>query len=72
MACKAENRGAYRVLVGKCEGTTLLRRPRLRWEDDIKTAHKEIGWEGVNLCDLAQDRDKWRDVVNAVVNIRFQ
>jgi hypothetical protein len=49
-----------------------LRRPRLRWEDGIRMdlTVREIGWEGVDWIRLAQDRDRWRAVVNAVMNLR--
>jgi hypothetical protein len=60
----------YRVLVGKYEGKRLLGRPRLRWEDGIRMVLREIGWEGVEWIHLAQDRDRWRAVVSAVMNFR--
>jgi len=53
-----EKRGAYRDLLGKTEGKTPLGRPRLRWEDNIKSGFHEIGWEGVNWFDLAHERDR--------------
>jgi hypothetical protein len=60
----------YRVLVGKPEGKRPLKRPRRRWEDGIKMNLREIGWGGVEWIHLAQDRDRWRAVVNAVMNLR--
>jgi hypothetical protein len=61
----------YRVLMGKSEGKTPLGRPRRRWEDGIKMDLREIGGGGgVAWIHLAQDRDRWRAVVNAVMNIR--
>jgi hypothetical protein len=57
-------------LVGKPEGRRPLGRPRSRWKDNIKINLREVGWGGVDLIDLAQDRDRWRAVVNAVMNLR--
>jgi hypothetical protein len=66
-----EGRNMYRVLVGKPEGKRSLGRPRRRWEDGIKKDLREIGWGGgVEWIHLAQDRDRWRAVVNAVMNLR--
>jgi hypothetical protein len=65
-----EGRGVYRVLMGKPEGKTPLGRPRLRWEDNIKMDLQEVGCGGVDWIDLAQDRDRWRARVNAVMNLR--
>jgi hypothetical protein len=60
----------YRVSVGKPEGKSPLERRRRRWEDGIKMDLREIGWEGVEWIHLAQDRGRWRAVVNAVMNLR--
>jgi hypothetical protein len=60
-----EGRGAYRVLVGRPLG-----RPRCRWEDNIKMDLKEVGWGGMDWIDMAQDRDRWRALVSAVMNLR--
>jgi len=65
-----ERRSVYRVLVGKPEGKRQLGRPRHRWEDNIKMDLQEVRLEGMNWFDLAQDRDRCRAVVNAVMNIR--
>jgi hypothetical protein len=65
-----EGREVYMVLVGKPEGKRPLGRPRRRWEDGIKMDIREIGWGGVEWIHLAQDRDRWRAVVNAVMNLR--
>jgi len=65
-----EGRGVYRVLVGKCEGRRPLGRPRRRWEDNIKMDLQEVGCGGMDWIELAQDRDRWRELVNAVMNIR--
>jgi hypothetical protein len=59
-----------RVLVGKPEGMTPLRRPTSRWEDNIKMGLREIGWRGMGWIDLAQDRDQWRALVSTVINRR--
>jgi hypothetical protein len=64
-----ESRGVYKVLVGKTEGKRSLARSRRRWEDNIKM-DLEVGCEGMGWIDLAQDRDRWRALVNAVMNLR--
>jgi hypothetical protein len=65
-----EGRNEYRVLVGKPEGKGPLGRPRRRWEDGIKMDLRETCWGGVEWIQLAQDRDRWRAVVSAVMNLR--
>jgi hypothetical protein len=65
-----ERRGAYRVLVGKPEGKRPFGRPRSRWEDDIKKDPQEVRWSGMDWIDLAWNMDKWRALVNAVMNLR--
>jgi hypothetical protein len=65
-----EGRNVYRVLVGKPERKGPLERRRRRWEDEIKMYLREIGWRGVEWIHLAQDRGRWRAVVNAMVNLR--
>jgi hypothetical protein len=65
-----ERRNAYRILVGKPEGKRPLGRPRHRWVDNIKMDLREVGWDGRDWIDLAQDRDRWRAYVNAVMNLR--
>jgi hypothetical protein len=65
-----KGRGAYRVLVGRPEGRRPLGRPRRRWEDDIKMYLGEVGWGALEWIDLAQDTDRWRTLVNAVMNLR--
>jgi len=57
-------------LVEKPEGKRPLGRPRLRWEDNIKMDLQEVACGGMDWIDLAQDRDKWRALVNAVMNLR--
>jgi hypothetical protein len=64
-----ERRGMYRVLVGKPEGKRPLRRPRHKWEDNIKVDVQEVGCGGIDWIDLVQDRDTWRAVVNLVMNL---
>ena len=65
-----ERRGVYRVLVGKPEGKRPLGRPMRRWKDNIKMDFQEVGCGGMDWIDLAQDRDKWRALVNVVTNLR--
>jgi hypothetical protein len=65
-----EKRNAYRILVGKPEGKRPLGRPGRRWVDNIKINLGEMGWDGVDWIDLAQDRDQWRALVNTVMNLR--
>jgi hypothetical protein len=66
-----ETRNAYRILVGKPEGTSPQGAPRRRWVDNIKMDLREIGWDGMNWIDLAQDRDQWRALVNTVMPEKF-
>ena len=70
VARMGERRGVYRVLVGKPEGKRPLRRPRHKWEDNIKMDLQEVGCGGVDWIELAQDRERWRSLVNAVMNLR--
>ena len=65
-----ERKGLYSVLVGKPEGKRPLGRPRLRWEDNIKMDLQEVGCGGMDWIDLAQDRDRWRALVIAIMNLR--
>ena len=65
-----ERRGVYRVLVRKPEVRGPLGRPRRRWEDNIKMDLQEMGCGGMDWIDLAQDRDSWRALVTAVMNLQ--
>jgi len=68
VARMGEGRGVYRVLVGKPEGP--LGRPRRRWEDNIKMNLQEMGGGCGDWMELAQDRDRWREFVSTVMNLR--
>jgi hypothetical protein len=63
-------RGVYKVLVGKTKGKRSLGRPRHRWEDNINSVLLEVMWEGIDWIDLAENRDRWRVRVNAVIYLR--
>jgi hypothetical protein len=65
-----ERRNAYRILVGKPEGRRPLGRPRRRWMENIKMNLREIGSDGIDWINLAQDRDQWRALLNTVMNLR--
>jgi hypothetical protein len=65
-----EGRGVHRVLVGKPKGKRRLGTPRRRWEDNIKMDLQEVGGGYGDWMELTQDRDRWRALVNAVVNFR--
>jgi len=65
-----ERRGVYRVLLGKPEGKRPLGTHWLRWEDDIKKDLQEVGCWGTDWIELAEDRDRWQALVNAVMNLR--
>jgi hypothetical protein len=70
LAGKGEGRGVYRVLVGKPEGKRPLERPRCRWEDNINADIQEVGRGVMDWIWLAQDRDRWRALVNVVMEFR--
>jgi hypothetical protein len=65
-----EKRNAYRLLVGKQEGKRPLGRPRCRWVDNIRMDLGEVGWSDVDWIGLAKDRNRWRALVNSVLNLR--
>jgi hypothetical protein len=71
LAPMGETRNAYRILVGKSQGKRPLGRLRRRWVNNIKMDLREIGWDGMDWIDLAQDRDQWRAFVNTVMNLRI-
>ena len=66
-----DSRGVYRVLVGILEGKRTLGRPRRRWEDNIKMDLHEVGCGSMDWIELAEDRDRWRAFVAAVMNFQF-
>ena len=67
--CMGEGRGVHRVLMGKPEGRRPLVRPRHRWEDNIMMDLQEVGGGG-DWMEMAQDRDRWRALVNTVMNFQ--
>ena len=69
MARMGEERGVYRVLVGKLEGKRLLWRYKRRWVDNIGMDQQEVGCGYMKWIGLAQDRDRWRTLVSAVMNL---
>ena len=69
VAHMGEGRGVHRVLVGKPEGRRPVGRPRRKWEDNIKMDLREVGGDG-DWMELAQNRDRWRALVNTVMNFR--
>jgi len=70
VARKGEERGVYRFLVGKPEGKKSLGRPRRRWVDNIRMDLQEVGCKYMDRIGLVQDRDRWRTLVSAVMNLR--
>ena len=70
VARMGEERGVYRVLLGKPEGRRPWRRPRHRWVDNIRMDLQEVGCGYMDWIGLAQDRDSWRTLVSAVMNLR--
>jgi hypothetical protein len=70
VACMRERRSVYRVSVGKPEGKRPIGSPRCRWEDNIKMDLQEVGWGYLDWVELAQERDTWRTLVNAVMNLQ--
>jgi hypothetical protein len=70
VARMGEVRGAYTILVGRPEGRRPLGRPRRRWEDNIKMDLRDIRFGDVDWIHLAQDRDRWRTLVNTVMNLQ--
>ena len=70
LARMREESGSYRVLLGKPEGRRPLGRPRRRWVDNIRVDLQEVGWGCMDWIGLAQDRDRWRTLVSAMMNLR--
>ena len=70
VAHMGEDRAVYRVLVGKPEGRRTLVRPRRRWVDNIRTDLQELGCGYMDWIGLTQDKDGWRTLVSAVMNLR--
>jgi len=70
VALMGEERGVYRVLVGKLEGKRPLGRPRCRWVYNIRMDLQDVGCGYVDWIGLAQDRDRWRTLLSAVMNLR--
>ena len=70
VACMGEERGVYRVLMGKPERKRPLGRPRRRWVDNIRMDLQEVGCGYVDWNGLVQDRDRWRTIVSTVMNLR--
>jgi hypothetical protein len=70
VARKREKRNAYRILVGKSDRKRPLERPRRRWVDNNKMDLREIRSDGMDWIDLVQYRDRWRALVNTVMNLR--
>jgi hypothetical protein len=70
VARMGEKKNAYRIFMGKPERKRPLERPRRRWVDNIKMDLREIGWDGMDWIDMARDKDKWRALVNTVMNLR--
>jgi hypothetical protein len=70
VARMGEKRNAYRLLVGKPEGKRPIGRPRRRWVDNIRMHLGEVGWGDVDWIGLAQDRNRWRSLMNSILNLR--
>jgi hypothetical protein len=70
VALMGEKRNSYRLLVGKPEGRRPLGRPRRRWVNNIRTNIVEVGWGDVDWIGLAQDKNRWRALVNSALNLR--
>jgi hypothetical protein len=66
-----EKRNPYRMLVGKPEGRRPLGRPRRRWVVNVRMHLAEVGWDDVDWIGVANDRDRWRALVNSVLNLRI-
>jgi hypothetical protein len=69
VACTGDSRVVYGMLVEKPEGKRPFAKPRRRWDDNSKMDLQEVRFGGMNWADLAQGRDRWRPLVNAVINV---
>jgi hypothetical protein len=69
-AARMERKNAFKILVAKPEGKRPLGRHRRRWENNIKMDIKEMGWESMDWINLAHDKDRWRVLVNTIMNLR--
>jgi hypothetical protein len=69
VARMGEMKYAYRILVGKPEGKRPLGSPRHRWVDNVKIVVRDIGWDGIDWINLAQDKDQWMALVNTMMNL---
>jgi hypothetical protein len=69
VARKGEKKNVYRLLVGKPDGRRPLGKPRRRWLDNIRMDLVEVGWGDVDWIGLVQDRNRWRTLVNSVLNL---
>jgi len=70
VASMGKGRGVFRVLEGKPEGKRRVGRPKRRWKDNIKIDLQEVGCGGMDWIELAQNSDRWRALMNAVMNLR--
>jgi hypothetical protein len=64
-------KNAYKISVGKAEGSRTIGRHRNRWEDNTKISLREIGWDGVDWIHLAQDKDQWQTLGNTIMKLRI-
>ena len=70
MARTGDRRGAHKVLVGRPDGKRIFGKRVCRWEDNIKMELQDVGWESIDWIDVTQKMDRWRPLVNAVMNLR--
>jgi hypothetical protein len=70
MTCMGDTTRAHRILVGRPDGERPLERPTRRWKDNINVNLQAVAWSSIDWINLAQDRDRWRALTNAVINLR--